>query len=42
MSDVRGYTSIAEHADPIVLAEQLNRHRAEMNRAILGEGGTVM
>jgi class 3 adenylate cyclase/DNA-binding NarL/FixJ family response regulator len=42
MSDVRGYTSIAEHADPTVLAQQLNRHRAEMNRAILGVGGTVM
>ena len=42
MSDVRGYTSIAEHADPVVLAGQLNRHRAEMNRAVLGAGGTVM
>jgi class 3 adenylate cyclase/DNA-binding NarL/FixJ family response regulator len=42
MSDIRGYTTIAEHADPAVLARQLNRHRAEMNRAILSEGGTVM
>ncbi len=42
MSDIRGYTSIAEHADPVVLAGQLNIHRAEMNRAILGAGGTVM
>ena len=42
MSDVRGYTTICEHADPVVLAHQLNRHRAEMNRAILGAGGTVM
>jgi class 3 adenylate cyclase len=42
MSDIRGYTSIAEHADPAVLAQQLNRHRAEMNRAILAQGGTVM
>ena len=42
ISDIRGYTSIAEHADPTVLAQQLNRHRAEMNRAILGVGGTVM
>ena len=42
MSDIRGYTSIAEHADPAVLAQQLNRHRAEMNRAILAAGGTVM
>jgi class 3 adenylate cyclase/DNA-binding NarL/FixJ family response regulator len=42
MSDIRGYTTIAEHADPAVLAQQLNRHRAEMNRAILSQGGTVM
>ncbi|MGI9031223.1 MAG: response regulator, partial [Ilumatobacteraceae bacterium] len=42
MSDIRGYTSIAEHAVPAVLAQQLNRHRAEVNRAILGAGGTVM
>ena len=42
MSDIRGYSTIAEHADPSVLAGQLNRHRAEMNRAIIGEGGTVM
>jgi adenylate cyclase len=42
MSDIRGYTTIAEHADPAELAQQLNRHRAEMNHAILGAGGTVM
>jgi adenylate cyclase len=42
ISDIRGYTSIAEYADPTVLAQQLNRHRAEMNHAILGVGGTVM
>jgi class 3 adenylate cyclase/DNA-binding NarL/FixJ family response regulator len=42
MSDIRGYTTIAEHSDPVALAGQLNRHRAEMNRAILGAGGTVM
>ncbi len=42
MSDIRGYTTIAEHADPSVLASQLNEHRAAMNRAILDEGGTVM
>jgi class 3 adenylate cyclase/ActR/RegA family two-component response regulator len=42
MSDIRGYTTITEHADPSTLVRQLNRHRAEMNRAILGEGGTVM
>jgi class 3 adenylate cyclase/CheY-like chemotaxis protein len=42
MADVRGYTTIAEDADLSVLARQLNEHRAEMNKAILGEEGTVM
>jgi class 3 adenylate cyclase len=42
MSDIRGYSTIAEHADLSVLAGQLNTHRAEMNRAIIGHGGTVM
>lgn len=42
MSDIRGYSTISEHTDPSQLAQQLNRHRAEMNRAILSAGGTVM
>lgn len=42
MSDVRGYSSIAERSDPTVLAGQLNEHRRAMNSAILEEGGTVM
>ncbi|MGH9224577.1 MAG: adenylate/guanylate cyclase domain-containing protein [Acidimicrobiales bacterium] len=42
MSDIRGYSGIAEQADPSALAAQLNEHRAEMNRAILDAGGTVM
>ena len=42
MSDVRGYSGIAERSDPTVLAGQLNQHRREMNAAILQEGGTVM
>jgi class 3 adenylate cyclase len=42
MSDIRSYSAIAEQADPAALAGQLNRHRAAMNKAILGEGGTVM
>ena len=42
MSDIRGYSSIAERADPSALAGQLNVHRAEMNRAILDADGTVM
>lgn len=42
MSDVRGYSGIAERTDPSVLARQLNEHRRAMNSAILDEGGTVM
>ncbi len=42
MSDIRGYSGIAETADPSELAHQLNTHRAEMNHAILDAGGTVM
>jgi class 3 adenylate cyclase/ActR/RegA family two-component response regulator len=42
MSDVRGYSGIAERTDPAVLAGQLNAHREQMNEAILAEGGTVM
>jgi len=42
MSDIRGYSTISEHTDPSRLAQQLNTHRAEMNRAILAAGGTVM
>ena len=42
MSDVRGYSGIAERTDPTVLAGQLNVHRSEMNACILEEGGTVM
>jgi adenylate cyclase len=42
MSDIRGYSRISELADASQLAQQLNRHRAEMNGAILSVGGTVM
>jgi adenylate cyclase len=42
MSDIRSYSTIAEHADPSQLAGQLCTHRAAMNQAILGHGGTVM
>jgi class 3 adenylate cyclase len=42
MSDVRGYSGIAERVDPSTLATMLNTHRAEMNNAILSESGTVM
>jgi class 3 adenylate cyclase len=42
MSDIRSYSSIAERTTPTKLAAQLNEHRAAMNDAILGAGGTVM
>lgn len=42
MSDIRGYSTIAERTSPTQLAAQLNEHRAAMNRAILDEDGTVM
>lgn len=42
MSDIRGYSGIAEHAEPTQLATQLNEHRAAMNDAILGVEGCVM
>ena len=42
MSDVRGYSTIAERTDATVLAGQLHLHRAEMGRAVSAEGGTVM
>lgn len=42
MSDIRGYSTIAERVTPTQLAALLNEHRAAMNGAILHEGGTVM
>ncbi|MFV0317201.1 MAG: adenylate/guanylate cyclase domain-containing protein [Microthrixaceae bacterium] len=42
MSDIRGYTTIAEHADPGQLAQQLHQHRGAMNEAVLANDGTVM
>ena len=41
MSDIRGYSTIAEQTDPSLLAGQLNIHRIEMNRAISAAGGNV-
>ncbi len=41
MSDIRGYSTIAESADPSALASQLNEHRSEMNKAILDLEGNV-
>jgi DNA-binding NarL/FixJ family response regulator len=42
MSDVRGYSTIAEAADPSVLARQISEHRGQMSRAIIAQSGTVM
>lgn len=42
MTDVRGYSAIAEHADPAELASQLNEHRALLNDVIHANEGTVM
>lgn len=42
MADVRGYTTLAERADPSALARQLNDHRRAMSRVIADCGGTLM
>ena len=42
MGDIRSYSSIAERTAPVHLAAQLNEHRAAMNGAVLGAGGTLM
>ena len=42
MSDVRGYSRIAESADPIQLCDQLNAYRAAASDEILAQDGTVM
>ncbi len=42
MSDIRGYTALAETTPPAQLAAQLNEHRQAMNDAVLAHGGTVM
>jgi class 3 adenylate cyclase len=42
ISDVRGYSSIAEISDPSRLAGQLKEHRIVASDAILAQHGTVM
>lgn len=42
MSDIRGYSTIAERTDPTTLAHQLHEHRAAMNGAVHTQDGTVM
>jgi class 3 adenylate cyclase len=42
MSDIRGYSGIAETIDPAQLAAQLNEHRSTMNHVIMNHAGIVM
>jgi len=42
LSDVRGYTTIAENADAVRLAGQVHEHRIAMGEEIHEHGGTVM
>jgi class 3 adenylate cyclase len=42
MSDIRGYSGIAETIDPAQLAAQLNEHRSAMNHVIMNHVGIVM
>jgi class 3 adenylate cyclase len=42
MSDIRGYSGIAETIDPAQLAAQLNEHRSAMNHVIMNHAGIVM
>ena len=42
ISDVRGYSAIAEASDPSRLAGQLKEHRTVASDAVLAEHGTVM
>src|SRR4029450_7985745 len=42
LSHTRGYSAIAEGADPTRLAAQLSEHRAEVCKPIMAAAGTVM
>jgi class 3 adenylate cyclase len=42
MSDVRGYSGIAETTDPAEVAGQINEHRRAMNHVIMNHTGIVM
>jgi class 3 adenylate cyclase len=42
MSDVRGYSGIAEITEPAQVAVQLNEHRGAMNHVIMNHAGIVM
>ena len=40
-TDVRGFTTIAEHADPDTLMRQTSRYFTALTEAFLAEGGTI-
>jgi adenylate cyclase len=40
-SDIRGFTSIAERADPVVIVETLNQHLGAMTDVVLAHHGTL-
>ena len=42
MTDVRGWTTIAEKTEPVVLARLLQEHRQAVNEVVHGHGGVVM
>jgi hypothetical protein len=42
MSDVRGYSGIAETTEPAQVVVQLNEHRGAMNHVIMNHAGIVM
>ena len=40
-SDIVGFTSLTEHADPEALVKQLNEYLSQMTKAVFGNGGTL-
>ena len=40
-SDIVGFTSLTEHADPEALVKQLNEYLSQMTKAVFDNGGTL-